>query len=120
MIAKIPPKRSDGKTNFGALKEYIADAEKTQGQAWNYNTLDLDTAASEMTASAELNTRVKDPAFHAVISWPEGEKPTPAQAREAGEEALKALGFDLRDGGHQALIALHLDTDNVHIGTVAV
>ena len=119
MIAKIPPKRSDGKTNFRALSEYIADAEKTQGQVWTYNTLDPDTAASEMTASALLNTRVKDPAFHAVLSWPEGERPTPAQARAAGEEALKALGFDLGEGGHQALIALHLDTDNIHIHLAA-
>ena len=86
---------------------------------WTYNTLDLDTAASEMTASALLNTRVKDPAFHAVLSWPEGERPTPAQAREAGEEALKALGFELGEGGHQALIALHLDTDNIHIHLAA-
>ncbi len=89
MIAKIPSKRSDGKSNFKALTKYIADAQKTEGQAWNYNTLYPETAAAEMTATAMMNSRVKDPAFHAVISWPEGEKPTPAQAREAGEEALK-------------------------------
>ncbi len=119
MIAKIPPKRSDGKTHFGELTRYIADAEKTQGQAWNYNTLEAETAGAEMTACAMRNTRVKDPAFHAVISWPEGETPTPAQARQAGEEALKALGFELNEGGHQALIALHLDSDNVHIHLAA-
>ena len=32
---------------------------------------------------------------------------------------LKALGFNLQEDGHQALIALHLDTDNTHIHLAA-
>lgn len=120
MIPKIPNKRRDGGTDFSALVSYVADKRKTTGgEVWTYNVLDVDTAAIEMRACASQNTRVHDPVVHVVVSWQEGEHPTAEQARVAGEQALRSLGFDLGEEGHQAVIALHQDTDNIHIHIVA-
>jgi hypothetical protein len=120
VIGKIPPRRNDGRSSFHQLADYIRDARKTDGSVWVFNVLSVETAASEMAATAALSHRVHDPALHAVISWPTREQPTPAQAREAGIMALRALGFDVREpGGYQAMVALHRDTDHWHIHLAA-
>lgn len=114
MNGKYPPKRRDGKTNFRELSEYIADAEKTHGAIRIGNLFSIETAAEEMTATAHGAPRVRDPALHFLLSWPEDEYPTDEQALAAGLMALQRLGFDLRPGGHQFLMAVHHDTGNVH------
>lgn len=119
MIAKVSSKRRDGRTSFSALTQYLNRAEKTQGQAWTYNTLSMATAAAEMDALTTLNPRVKDPALHVVLSWPAHERPTGDQARDAGEAALKALGFDLGTDGHLAVMAMHHDTAHTHLHLAA-
>jgi hypothetical protein len=63
-----------------------------------------------MDAVSALSPRVKDPLYHLVISWREGESPSPDQAFEAVAYTLKQLGFE----GHQFVAAIHRDTDNVH------
>ena len=113
-IGKIPAKKRDRKSNFHALTAYISDAKKTKGNVWLLNCLSLDTAGMEMTATAMQNSRCDSSAFHAVINWGSHEKPNPEQAKQAGIIALKELGFDTSVDGHQAMIALHLDTDCVH------
>jgi hypothetical protein len=70
----------------------------------------VDTAAAEMDAVSAENLRVKDPLYHLVISWMEGEAPTADQAFEAVAYTLKQLGFE----GHQFVAAIHRDTENVH------
>nr|WP_277813083.1 TraI/MobA(P) family conjugative relaxase [Dyella ginsengisoli] len=74
------------------------------------NCLSVDTAAAEMDALSAENPRVKDPLYHLVISWMEGESPSPDQAFEAVAYTLKQLGFE----GHQFVAAIHRDTENVH------
>jgi len=64
-----------------------------------------------MKAVAAQNARVKDPVYHIVLSWPEHESPTEAQAFECGAYALNAVGM----AGHQYVFAIHRDTDNVHL-----
>jgi hypothetical protein len=64
-----------------------------------------------MEAVASLNTRVKDPLYHLVISWSDGESPDQAEAFESVTYTLKQLGFE----GHQFVAAIHRDTDNVHV-----
>lgn len=86
---------------------------------WVFNLLSVETAAAEMTGTASRNPRVKDAVHHVIISWPENEKPTYTQAKEAGEIALKELGFDVSAGGHQAFIGLHPDTKCWHIDVCA-
>ena len=64
-----------------------------------------------MKAVAAQNTRVKDPVYHVVLSWPAMESPNDGQAFECGRHALAAIGMS----DHQYVFAIHRDTDNVHL-----
>jgi hypothetical protein len=118
MLAKVPKKRSDGRSNFRSLIEYVTRAD--DGHAHDIETitncLSLDTAYAEMHAVADRSARVRDPVFHFVISWREKEQPDKAQVFEAGYAALDALGMS--SDGHQYIFAIHRDTDNVHLHVV--
>lgn len=123
MLAKVPTKRNDGKSSFKSLQKYIEgrdviDSETGEITGWERdslsvetNCLDRDTAWREMLAVADMNGRVKDPVYHAVISWQENERPTDQQAFEACREAMKAIGME----SHQYVAAVHRDTDNHHV-----
>jgi hypothetical protein len=79
---------------------------ETQGVA------SLRTAAVEMEAVGVQCRRLRAPAdYHLVLSWQEGEHPTPDQAFAAGRHALGALGME----AHQYVMAVHGDTANVHL-----
>jgi hypothetical protein len=66
---------------------------------------------AEMIALAQEAVKSPMPIHHWIMSWHEGEQPTPAQADRAVEVFLKQLGLE----DHQALYGLHSDTDNVHL-----
>ena len=119
MLAKVPPKRADGKTSFKSLAKYACERDQIDPEtgaverrecSTETNCLDKDTAWREMKAVSDMNGRVKDPVYHFTVSWPAHEKPTDAQVFEAGREGMKSLGME----GHQYLAAVHRDTDNVH------
>lgn len=71
---------------------------------------DITSAAIEMNAVAARNTRCVDPAFHFVLTWPEHEHPSSDQILDAAEHAIRALGL----AEHQYILAIHVDTDNIH------
>ena len=119
MLAKVPPKRADGKTSFKSLAKYACERDHIDPEtgaverrecSTETNCLDKETAWREMKAVSDMNGRVKDPVYHFTVSWPAHEKPTDAQVFEAGREGMKALGMER----HQYLAAVHRDTDNVH------
>ncbi len=117
MLAKVPKKRGDARTSFRSLIAYVTRAENDAADVEVFtNCLSLDTAPSEMRAVANRSARVRDPVFHFVISWRDGEQPDSAQAFEAGHVALDALGMPTDE--HQHVFALHRDTDNVHLHVV--
>jgi len=94
--------------------DLVGDAQRlitSSGVVCQHNCLSLATAGAEMTAVAAQNTRVEDPVYHVVISWPSSENPTPDQAFACGEHVLKAVGM----AGHQYVFALHRDTSNAHM-----
>ncbi|MEE4378015.1 MAG: relaxase/mobilization nuclease domain-containing protein, partial [Candidatus Competibacteraceae bacterium] len=66
---------------------------------------------AEMRTLAQEAVRSKDPINHYVLSWQEGEQPTPKQVEQAVDLFLEELG--LQD--HQVFFGLHVDTDNVHL-----
>lgn len=70
----------------------------------------LVTAIAEMNAVAAKNTRVKDPAYHFILSWPEHEKPDNESVFQAARHAISSLGLST----HQYVIAIHGNTDNLH------
>jgi len=127
MLAKVPPKRNDSKSSFKSLQKYVEsrdviDPETGEVIGWEKdsvavetNCLDKDTAWREMLAVADMNGRVKDPVYHAVLSWRADENPTDEQMFEAGRAALKAVGLE----EHQYLLAVHRDTDNIHLHMMA-
>lgn len=119
MLAKVTDRRGDGRTSFRSLLAYIT---RTTGgipdrypgaDTENFQTscLSLATAAAEMRAVAKRNARVRDPVYHVILSWQQGEEPTNTQMYDAGEAALAAL--DMRE--HQYVFAVHRDTENTHL-----
>lgn len=75
---------------------------------------DWGTAAEQMEIISDLSAKVKRPYYHIVLSWPEGERPTPEQQIAAMEHVIKRLGLS----DHQAVIGCHDDTDNLHVHAV--
>ncbi|MBA3034688.1 MAG: relaxase/mobilization nuclease domain-containing protein [Gammaproteobacteria bacterium] len=121
MIAKVPAKRNDGNSSFSTLGKYLVSEklDKETGEIVRdardvhveTNCLSVNTAAAEMRAVAEMNGRVNDPVYHAVISWREGEQPNDKQMMDAARQAQAAIGMD----GHQFVYAIHRETDNHHV-----
>lgn len=74
------------------------------------NCFSLETAAAEMNMVAAQNRHCKDPVYHFILSWQEGEEPTPAQVFDSARHCLAKLGM----AQHQFVTAIHRDTDNLH------
>lgn len=121
MIAKVPTKRDDGNSSFATLGKYIT-GEKLDRETGEIlrdesdiyvdtNCLSVNTASAEMRAASDMNGRVRDPVYHAMISWRSGEEPSNEQMIAAAKAAQAAVGMD----GHQYLYAVHRDTDNIHV-----
>lgn len=107
------------KTSWDALTQYITaesvlnslgeEVEKTIAvETGNVNS--LKTASMEMRATARHNPRQKDPVYHYILSWPEGERPATQDIFKAARHTLAALGLS----EHQYIIAIHANTDNLH------
>ena len=75
-----------------------------------HGVLDISTATMEMNAVAAKNTRCKAPAFHFILTWPEHEYPDPVAIFDAAQHAIKTLKL----AEHQYVLAVHVDTDNIH------
>ena len=75
-----------------------------------HGVADISTASIQMNAVSSQNTRCVDPTFHFILSWPEHEHPVPAVIFDAAEHAIKTLKL----GEHQYVLAVHIDTDNIH------
>ena len=114
MIAKIPPKRKDGKSSFKDLINYcLGITGHEDNSVLHVGFQNINSAASawiEMEALATDNTRCKDPVFHFILSWREMENPTSEQVDEAVKIALKELDLE----NCQALWALQANTENLH------
>ena len=115
---KNPKKSSSKAARVGNLAEYIRDAERKDStektiytDARGFLAETPDGQAAEMLALAQEAVKSKDPINHYVLSWQEGEQPTPAQVEEAVTIFLDELGLK----AHQAIYGLHADTDNMHL-----
>ena len=121
MIAKKIPNTKKSSTKaaraFG-LAEYITEPQLSNemekciySEAVNFISTDLKSQAAEMVALSQEAVKSKDPIDHWVLSWKSNERPTPAQAREAAAIFIKQCGLE----GHQYIIGLHDDTENMHL-----
>ncbi|WP_205182560.1 TraI/MobA(P) family conjugative relaxase [Burkholderia sp. LMG 13014] len=137
MIVKIAKGRRDGKSDlkqltkyitsgigvevqklagFGELTTYVAKQTNDDGEhkctaVLLQHLTSLDTAAAELYAVAAKNSRVADPVLHMIVSWPEHERPDNEAMFAAARRLLKAIHLD----EHQAVMAIHNDTDNIHV-----
>ena len=115
---KNPKKSATKAERIRNLADYIRDAER-QGStektiyagARGFLAETPDGQTAEMLALAQEAVKSKDPINHYVLSWQEGEQPTPAQVEEAVTIFLDELGLS----EHQAIYGLHADTDNMHL-----
>jgi hypothetical protein len=122
IVKKVPPSKAAGPKSIAAnvrdLADYIAgpkaggDGEKVEHRG-TLNLLNVDHAAQvqEMIDLAEIARRDAKPVQHWILSWREDEQPTAAQADEAVRMFLSEMGLS----DHQAIYALHSDTDNWHL-----
>ena len=100
-----------GSSSFGAAIDYIVregpeherDHEPPLA-VWSENVATIETAALEMEAVAS-QSRAKEPLYHLIVSFAEGERPTYEQARAALDTQIDHLGF----GGLQYVAALQND-----------
>jgi hypothetical protein len=108
-------------TMIAGLVEYIFAASDENGNeklaysgALNFLTGTLAAQKNEMIALAEESVRSKMPVTHYVISWQENELPSHEQLDETAKIFLARMGLE----EHQALYALHRNTDNCHLHLV--
>jgi len=66
---------------------------------------------AEMLALAQDAVRTADPISHYVLSWREGDRPTPEQVEQAIDILIDEMGLK----EHQLIYGLHADTDNWHV-----
>ncbi|WP_426166304.1 TraI/MobA(P) family conjugative relaxase [Polaromonas sp. DSP2-3-2b2] len=121
MICKKIPntkKSSTKSARVSGLVEYISQPELSNkiekcifSEAINFFTDDLKSQTLEMIALSQEGVKSKDPIDHWVLSWKSHERPTPEQAREAAAIFIKQCRLD----GHQYIIGLHDDTENMHL-----
>ncbi|MDA8151349.1 MAG: relaxase/mobilization nuclease domain-containing protein [Acidithiobacillus sp.] len=129
MIGKVGKSRvgakSVGKSPFADLVNYVAREADGKGREVDKEEMgvlnldadveDLDLVIRQMdmaAAKTAKNGKFKgDPVYHLILSWQEGDKPTPKQVKDCVQHTLKALGME----ECQAVWAIHHDTDNDHV-----
>jgi hypothetical protein len=109
VIAKVPSKRRDGRSSFNALTSYLL--RNASAVMHGDSTFSIKTAGLEMAQVARMNERVKNAAYHFVLSWPSGESPTDQEAEGAMRSAISALGMSK----HQWVGAVHRNTAHTHV-----
>lgn len=113
-----PKKSSTKAARASGVVSYITAPENEKAlekciyhEAVNFISDDLKSQTAEMISLAQEAVKSKDPIEHFVISWKSNERPTPEQASEAAAILIKQCGLT----GHQYIIGLHDDTDNMHV-----
>lgn len=116
-----PRKSSSKAVRIGSLTNYVRDPQKSNQQEKvlyaNGCGFICDTHKSqqaEMLALSQEAVRSKDTINHYVLSWREGEQPSPKQVDQAVDIFMDELGVQ----DHQVIYALHGDTDNIHLHIV--
>ena len=112
--------KSSQKYNIKSLDRYMRNTEKSEGHGpksdpayaggLNFVSENWSEQIGEMKALEGSHKNGGFPVQHWVMSWEEGEKPTPAQVREAWQIFLKHQGCP----DHQLSYTFHTDKKNLH------
>ncbi|MDE7064290.1 MAG: relaxase/mobilization nuclease domain-containing protein, partial [Desulfovibrionaceae bacterium] len=102
---------------IGGLVNYVLARTDDDGKdkcAWsfglNFFAATREGQRAEMIALAEDAPRSRMPVAHWLMSWNEDEIPTEQQVRDAVQMFLAGMELD----GHQAIVAVHTNTQNIH------
>ena len=115
---KNPRKSASKALRIRKLADYIRNPATENKQekcvqhgARGFLTETFEGQKAEMLALSEEAVRSRDTVNHYVLSWHEGEVPSPAQIEQAVDLFLAELGLS----EHQAIFGVHVDTDNRHL-----
>ena len=115
---KNPQKAASKAVRISRLTGYIREPERENSLekcihagARGFITDEPRSQTAEMIALSQEAVRSKDTINHYVLSWREGEQPSPEQVEEAVSIFMDELGVK----NHQAIYGLHADTDNLHL-----
>jgi hypothetical protein len=118
---KNPKKSSPKAARIGNLFDYILNPEAINANekcvysgARGFITENQQSQKAEMLALSQEAVKSQDTINHYVMSWREGEQPSPSQIEEAISIFLRELDLE----GHQVIYGLHADTDNLHLHIV--
>lgn len=104
------------------LAEYILDRDNPGEKVASHRITgclsdDPGWAVKECLALAAQNTRsTKDKAYHLVVSFPEGERPTDEQMADIEGRLVASIGL----ADHKRISAVHQNTDNWHLHVAIV
>ncbi len=116
MIAKESQRR-DGKSAARDLIKYLTDSKNNNerviySQFSNCLAAEPALAMKEIEAVHAMNTRAKgNKMYHLIVSFREGDNPTPEQLGAIEQGMAETLGL----GEHQRLSVVHGDTDHLHL-----
>lgn len=115
---KNPRKSASKALRIGKLADYIRNPETENRQekcvqqgSRGFLTESFEGQKAEMLALSQEAVRSKDTVNHYVLSWREGEVPSPEQIEQAVDLFLGELGLS----EHQTIFGVHVDTDNRHL-----
>lgn len=118
MIGKPIPNPATPFKSFRQLNDYLTarrDGDRAADKVAYVGCVNIDSPENGTfimdALAAQRDARCKNPAFHCVLSWKEGETPTEQQAMEAAVITLKELGLE----NCPALYGVHKDTHNCHL-----
>jgi len=119
IVKKVPSSKTKSKAaSIRHLADYIraphnqnADEKVLYANGRGFLCDDHAAQREEMVALAAESVRSKNPVNHYILSWREGEQPSPDQVEEAVSIFMDQLGWK----DHQAIYGLHKDTDNIHL-----
>ncbi len=117
MIAKRIEFRNAHKSRFSKLVAYITNAQGKNERVGEIRITNCEAehptwAAKEVELVQSKNTRTRmDKTYHLLLSFREGDNPTPATLCAIETRVCEALGYS----EHQRVSAVHYDTDHTHI-----
>lgn len=117
MIARRLRMNTPSKSSITRLIAYLTNSQGSSNRVQDVRITgceseDATWASMEMLAVQQQNTRAKsDKTYHCMISFQEGEHPSPAEIVEIEQRFCESLGY----GSHQRVSVLHGDTEHLHL-----
>lgn len=117
MIARRLRMNTPSKSSITRLIAYLTNSQGSSNRVQDVRITgceseDATWASMEMLAVQQQNTRAKsDKTYHCMISFQEGEHPSPEEIAEIEQRFCESLGY----GSHQRVSVLHGDTEHFHL-----